>query len=316
MKVVAYEESMASMWDGFCRDALSSTFLHTRNFLAYHGDRFKDQSVLMFNEKEELVGLLPAAEDPSNSSSLVSHPGSTFGGLIHQGGLKGGKMIDALKAASNHYAELGYQALTVKVVPHIYHVVPSQDEVYALTQLGAARVRCDLTSTIDLSVPREISQRRKRSLKKAQKFDLQVSQDKLRVGELWDLIKENLKKHAAEPTHSKDELEALVRRCADDISILVAIQEDVAIAGLVLFSSENVVHAQYIDSSPTGNDLCALDLLLDHAIENAKISGARFFDFGISTERGGTYLNDSLYTFKSEFGGGGVVHEFYRLDVK
>jgi hypothetical protein len=37
---------------------------------------------------------------------------------------------------------------------------------------------------------------------------------------------------------------------------------------------------------------------------------------GISTEQQGTVLNDGLYRFKSEFGGGGVVHEFFEIDLR
>ena len=38
-------------------------------------------------------------------------------------------------------------------------------------------------------------------------------------------------------------------------------------------------------------------------------------DFGISTEDGGAVLNEGLVCFKEEFGGGGVVHEVFTLDL-
>ncbi len=61
-----------------------ATFLHTRRFLAYHQDRFKDVSLLLANDKG-IVGLFPAALDPAEARTVVSHPGITYGGLLHSG---------------------------------------------------------------------------------------------------------------------------------------------------------------------------------------------------------------------------------------
>ena len=36
-------------------------------------------------------------------------------------------------------------------------------------------------------------------------------------------------------------------------------------------------------------------------------------DFGTSNENSGMYLNDGLYKYKTEFGGGGVVHEYFEF---
>ena len=46
------------------------------------------------------------------------------------------------------------------------------------------------------------------------------------------------------------------------------------------------------------------------------VFGLQDFDFGISTEAEGMILNEGLYRFKSEFGGGGVVHEFYEMRLE
>jgi lipid II:glycine glycyltransferase (peptidoglycan interpeptide bridge formation enzyme) len=54
-------------------------------------------------------------------------------------------------------------------------------------------------------------------------------------------------------------------------------------------------------------------LIFDCAIQAARAEGKQWYDFGISNENHGVVLNDGLYRFKSEFGGGGAVHEFYEL---
>ena len=84
-------------------------------------------------------------------------------------------------------------------------------------------------------------------------------------------------------------------------------------AGVVLFSTSRVAHTQYTTSSVKGHETGALDAVFEHCIGAAQARGVRYFDFGISNEEDGRYLNAPLYQFKSEFGGGGVVHEFYEF---
>ena len=84
----------------------------------------------------------------------------------------------------------------------------------------------------------------------------------------------------------------------------------------MLFNTHRVTHAQYTAASRAGYDTSALVAVFDHCVAKAAARGARFFDFGNSNEREGRYLNPGLYRFKTEFGAGGVVHEFYELPLK
>ena len=84
------------------------------------------------------------------------------------------------------------------------------------------------------------------------------------------------------------------------------------VAGTVLFESKMVVHAQYIAASETGKKTGALELLFDHLL-NEFAGKKRYFDFGISTEKAGTYLNESLIQSKERYGARAVVYDFYEL---
>jgi lipid II:glycine glycyltransferase (peptidoglycan interpeptide bridge formation enzyme) len=76
-----------------------------------------------------------------------------------------------------------------------------------------------------------------------------------------------------------------------------------------------VTRSQYIASSAAGYDVSALDAVFEEAIRHAREAGRRYFDFGTSNRSGGRELSASLYEFKQEFGGGGVVHEQYDLEL-
>ena len=98
--------------------------------------------------------------------------------------------------------------------------------------------------------------------------------------------------------------------------MLVALQDGLVVAGCIYFLTKRVWHAQYIAASELGHEISALDTLFSHSIQIAKNDGSRYFDFGTSNENNGWILNDGLYRYKHEFGGGGVVHEFFEIDLE
>ncbi len=317
MRVRAFSEDDAERWDACCAAAVNATFLHTRRFLAYHGNRFDDLSLVVEDAQGAVLGVLPAARDPQDPDTVVSHPGSTYGGLVHGGALRGEAMVQALAAAAAHHGALGLRRLRYKALPHAYHRAPAQDDLYALQRLGAQRSRCDLSSCIDLAHRLPVATRRRRALARARRAGLQVhAGDAARAGlpALWDVLRENLRqRHGVEPVHTLDEMAALAQRFPQHIAVRLACRAAHVLAGSVLFRTGAVVHAQYLANSDEGRECGALDLVLETAIDEARADGARYFDFGISTEDGGRRLNAGLHAYKSEFGAGALVHEFYEL---
>ena len=86
------------------------------------------------------------------------------------------------------------------------------------------------------------------------------------------------------------------------------------LAGVVIFDTPNVVHAQYIANSEKGREIGALDLVIDFLI-NTYSENKLYFDFGISTENEGLFLNDGLIAQKEMFGGRAIVYDFYEINL-
>lgn len=316
LNVRPYNQNDADAWDDFCKDSLQATLLHTRRFLSYHGDRFADRS-LIIEEDGKWVGMFPAALSLADRTLVVSHPGITYGGVIHQGGLRGERMIEALKAIRQHYASLGLAKLLYKAVPTFYHQAPAQDDLYALFSLGAQRTRCDLSNTIDLQHRLPVSDRRRRSLKKAIKAGVGIVEGGQYLPALWEVLSGNLeRKHGLSPVHTLAEIQLLAERFPENIRCAFGVVNGKVEAGTLLFITPTTYHAQYIASSETGYDVSALDAIFEYCIQAAQKNNMRWFDFGISTEESGLVLNDGLYRFKSEFGAGGTVHEFFEIDLQ
>ena len=318
MRARAFTPDDVDRWDAFCAGALNATFLHTRRFLSYHGERFADRSLVLEDDAGRWLGVLPAAADPGDERTVISHPGITYGGVLHPGALRGEAMLEAFAAAALHWREQhGHATLRYKAVPRIYHRAPSDDDLYALFRLDAPRVRCDLSSTIDLGHPLPTSERRRRALKKALAAGVTVEEGAPHAAELWPVIEAVLAgRHDARPVHSLAEIETLLERFPEQLRIVVARHEMRVVAGTVLFIAGETTHTQYLASDETGHALGALDLVIDAQIRAARERGARWFDFGISNENHGRTLNHGLHRYKSEFGAGGTVHEFFELDLE
>lgn len=311
-----YHINDASIWDNFCSNCIQATFLHTRRFLSYHKDRFVDFSIII-EDDGDIVGLLPAAINPSESTSIISHPGLTYGGILHQSGLRGHRMILALAEICSFFHDRNFKSLIYKAVPIFYHQAPALDDLYALYRLGANCFRVDLSSLIDLRNRLDVSARRRRSLKKAVKAGAQIIQGVEYIPNLWDVLENNLKvKHGATPTHTLDEILSLIKLFPESIQCIAALIDNIVVAGIVVFKTPTAFHAQYIASSEIGYKANALDLVFEFAIDQAIAEGRLWFDFGISTEDQGNYLNSGLYCFKSEFGAGGAIHQFYELNLE
>lgn len=316
MKIRLYTETDFSDWDACVMDSVNGTFLHTRRFLSYHGDRFKDISVLLETETGRLAAVFPAAVDPANSQRVISHPGITFGGMVVDSTVRGATMLEALQSMKAFYASQGYSSLYYKTIPFFYHRRPAADDIYALFRLGAHRYRCDLFATIDLDNRGVPSENRHRNLKKARKAGVQVSNGPGYLQPFWEILTENLTtKYGVPPVHTLSEITCLNSRFPDQIQCVVGTLNAEVIAGVVMFLTPTTAHCQYIGSSPKAREVGALDAIFEACISEAREKGRRWFDFGNNTEQNGAHLNQGLYEYKASYGAGSVAHEFYELSL-
>lgn len=316
MIVRPYRETDAAAWDAWVESSANGTFLHSRRFMSYHGNRFADAS-LVIEQDGQLLGLLPAAVDPADARRIVSHPGLSFGAIVSDGTLRGARMIEALDLVIRHYRERGHDLLHYKAIPHFYQRRPAADDLYALHRIGAQRCRCDLAATIDLDQRGASSLRRRRSLGRAGRAAVAVQTGVAGLPRLWPVLEENLaRQHGTKPTHSLDEIQRLSSLFPENIECMTGVLDGHVEAGLVLFENPPVLHCQYLASSEHGRAASALDLVIEAAIARGLDRGLRWFDFGISTEQAGQHLNEGLYEYKASYGAGGTLHEFYDIDLR
>lgn len=305
-----------NLWDRFVSNSRNGTLLHTRSFLSYHGGKFEDLSLIFEDDKGNIIGIFPSAIDLQQRDIVVSHPGITYGGIVHNGCLRGEKMLYALQSMMCKYQEEGFHSIRYKAIPYIYHQVPTSDDLYAIFLVGGVCYRKDLSSTIDIANRPKLSKGRRYFLRKAEKSCIMVKDGYQYLEDFWTILTDNLAgKYDAKPLHSLAEIQSLFKMFPDSIKCLVAIKDAQVVAGTVIFQTRQVIHTQYLATNQKGRDISALDLIIESSILEAKKQGIRYFNFGTSTEQDGS-LNTNLYQYKSEFGSGGVVHEFYEIDIR
>ena len=278
--------------------------------------RFKDVSYLVFDTKGRVVGILPAAVNPSDPTEIVSHPGITYGGMIRGHRLGGNSLVSVFETILDTYRGQGFRSFLYKPVPRVYQVVPSEDDLYALFRLGAERSRCDLSAAIDLDQRQAPSKRRKRGFKKAEKSGIVIQTGFEHLEAYWRILSDNLsRRHNVSPVHTVEEMLELASRFPGRIVLVTGSLNAEPVAGTVLFRTRRTAHTQYLASSDLGRETCALEYVIEHCIRLAVNEKKRYFSFGVSSESDGKVLNESLHDFKIEFGGGGIVHEFYRINL-
>lgn len=302
-----FTPDQSSAWNAHNRTAFNGHFLFDRGFMDYHADRFTDASLMIIRD-DTLVATLPANID---GDTIYSHQGLTFGGFLASR-LSTDVTLLLFEDCLNYYKEIGARKLVYKPVPSIYHSRPAEADLYCLFRFGAQLVRRDVTTTIDYRMPGELSSRRRRGVGKAQKAGLSIRSDS-EWSAFWDILALTLQeRHGVAPVHTLPEIEMLASRFPENIKLFTVEQGGATVAGVVIFETEEVAHAQYIASSRQGRDMGALDLLFSSIIKNYQVS-KRYFDFGISTEEGGRILNQGLLIQKEEFGGSAVMQDTYAI---
>ncbi len=285
-----------------------------RDYMDYHSDRFEDFSLMVY-KGERLSALLPAnILQKDKSAILQSHGGLTYGGFIlpkrHFDAVDLLNTFDALRDFSIKNGIIG---LDYKILPDIYAEMPSEEDRYALFRQEAELTECNLSATIRLSENPGFNTLQKRNLKKAENYGFKIIED-CDITQFHTLLENCLaERHNATPVHTAEELERLKKFFPENIEFYGVEDSGKLIAGICIYLSKQVAHAQYICSSAEGRDKGALTLLFNRLI--SKYEGScRYFDFGISNEDHGLILNEGLYRQKSALGGSGVAYERYYLD--
>ena len=307
IEVRRYTPDKADEWNQFVATSKNGTFLFDRRFMDYHADRFTDASLMVYRDNS-LYALLPAN---LKDEVLTSHGGLTYGGLVMNSRCSAKGVQEVFAAMNTYLAGMGVRRVVYKAVPWIYHQVPAEEDLYALTSICHAKLIIrDISSAILSDRPVRFSESRKSGLRKALRKGLTVRESE-DFAVFWQILNDNLSaKYGVHPVHSVAELELLHARFPQAIRLYMVYDGETPLGGTLLFLTPQVLHTQYISATPEGKAFGAIDLLFDHLI-NDVYKDYRFIDFGKSTVSDSADLNEQLIFQKEGFGARAVCYDTY-----
>jgi Acetyltransferase (GNAT) domain len=310
LTVRPYGAADRDTWDALVDASRTRHFLFRRDYMEYHRDRFEDASLVVLDD-DRPVALLPASRE---GDVVISHAGLTFGGLISTPALTTRRTLLAVEQVLASLREDAVRSLVYKAVPHIYHAVPAEEDLYALFLNGAALVRRDCSAALRPGDHPPFRKGRRAAASKARRSGVSVARE-TGFAEFMQLDAEALRRrHGVAPVHSGEEMTTLARAFPESIKLFGARQGDELLAGVIVYETEVVAHAQYIAASERGYAENALDAVLDFLIEQ-EYREKRWFDFGISTTEEGRSLNEGLMRNKEGFGARAVAYDTYLVEL-
>lgn len=145
MTICRYTPDKAALWDEFVGRSRQGTFLFERAYMDYHQDRFADHSLMVYR-KARLFALLPAN---ATDGVLWSHQGLTYGGLLTGPEATVEDVCDAFRSINAYLRQVGITRVVYKAMPWIYHRLPAEEDLYALTNVcGAQLMARHISSTL------------------------------------------------------------------------------------------------------------------------------------------------------------------------
>lgn len=306
-EVRRYTPDKANEWNRFVTASKNGTFLFDRQFMDYHADRFTDCS-LMFYRDNALYALLPANV---KDDVLTSHGGLTYGGLVMSSRCSAKGVQEVFAAMNTYLSDMGVRRVVYKAIPWIYHQLPAEEDLYALTSIShATLIIRDISSAVIGDRPVKFSESRKSGLRKALRMGLTVRESE-DFATFWQILNANLTaKYGVRPVHSVSELELLHGHFPQGIRLYMVYDGETPLGGTLLFLTPQVLHTQYISATAEGKAHGAIDLLFNHLI-NEVYTDYRYIDFGKSTVSDSADLNEQLIFQKEGFGARAVCYDTY-----
>jgi hypothetical protein len=303
-----YDPRLQSEWEAVIGASAKGTLLHSRAFLEYHGERFRDRSLVFFEPGDQRpFGVWPIVEAPEDRHLLISHAGSTFGGLVLRRP-DPQRTAACIAAGAGRLMAEGYQSIRNKLVPVLLTAQPDETDLRIFLRAGRV-LRVDLWNLIRLDRFYRPGTKRRASVRAAERHALRLHDGD--SDEDWArfhaLLRGNLaERHGVAPVHSLQELHDLHARLGSRSGLLLAFSADGKLAAgtWLIDYGHGTRHTQYIASSEEGRRDAAVDLLLATAIDCAARQGMTQFSFGMNTLPDGVATNLGLMRYKLRFGGG------------
>jgi len=300
-----YRPDLQDEWDDFVDNHSSNGILfHKMKFLSYHGDKFEDTSLLIRDDKKIIIAVFPSI---ISSNTIISHQGSSYGGLVLKRNLKLKEIDDILTLIIDYY-KTKLKADSTKIILQ-EKFEPAKNDVleFLLFQKGFQITSKEISTaiyTIDFFNYSGMRKSTRQYIKSGKINNIGVeyfiAEEKEDIVEAYNIISSNLKKkYNKTPTHSLEEILELKNRFMDDIKFFCAREGDVIIGVYVIFAlDKNVLHTFYISSKEDSQNVKDIGIV-NSIMLYAKEKNYKYLNFGISSR--GKEIKWWIHNYKEQY---------------
>jgi hypothetical protein len=313
IQVRIFQSTNEEEWDEFLTTARNADFMHTRKFLNYHGDNFKDFSLMIY-VNDVLGAVIPISR--LDGKTLVSHGGASYGGICFLSKFGGETLVRIGEKVIEFMKSHGYRKFVVKVKPSIYSEPAGSEDLYIWWRNGAAIDAVNLSNAIQIE-RMTISSRRQRALRNANSayHDVLIEFGFDTLERSFEVCKANLLEHRGiQPLHNLEQLEYLYRQLPENLLSGIIRSDQEVLAGIIFFMNSNAAVVQYWGSSLSGRNHNALDILVIKAIDKIKEKNLTWFVPGISSSNQGQRVDVGIYEYKRSLGSGSISTITLKID--
>jgi hypothetical protein len=319
MEIREYTNDYHQQWDQFIRnESRNGGIFQERDFLSYHpAGKFRDVSLLFFDESE-LIGVFPAAViSKDGKDKVVSHPGSSCGGLIYRHSATVRRVLEMLEKIIEHYGGKNFFSIEMRLAEPIFHPIPDGELTYLLWHRGFSLKTQEISTCIKINEYKSwelLCRKRNLSYIRQQEKDGVFVKETDDITKVYPVIEMNLKiRYNRIPTHSQQELILLKKTYPERIHYWVAEKDNKVLGILVLFDvTKTGVHSFYIAKNEEYENVKAMPLLFHKVFEHYHQRGYSWFNFGISSRE--QQIKWGILEFKETIGGRATARHIWCLD--
>ena len=320
ISIKKYNHKLQYVWDDFIEKSNNGTIFHKQTFLNYHIDRKFQNHSLLFYQKNILICVLPAALVSENKvTTLYSHPGASYGGLIYKklNFQLSQKIIIALE---KYCIKHDIAKCTLRQTPLIYHKTYSACLDYVLHLRGFVAAEHYISHYLSLNLATNpllyLQKRKQRYIKSDFLYNDDFTfAESDQLDEFYKILKQNKKKFNTSPTHSLKELQYLLKNFNQQIKLFVSYYKHKIMGGVLLFfTTENtcLIFYNVVANNASNKNISLYQIYrcIEYCVNNA----FNVLDFGVShlpNEQNPLLPKLSLIKFKEQFGCEGAIRLVY-----
>lgn len=304
LKVKNYQKDYQKVWDNFVMSSNNGTIFHLQKFLNYHPKNRFNWHHLIFEERDNVIALLPAQ---LKGDKLISPAGASFGGFVTQD-ISYDSIDEIVIALLKYCKQERIREIYLTPPPLVYSKSMTMNIDYALLYHGFQYEKHLYSSIVNLKKIknlRDLEKRARNAIRKAVKSGVKVV-----IGDdyesFYPILAENKRKFNLPPTHTLDELKKIKQLLPDMPKLFLVYKDGNLIGGSLIFiCNMKTLMSFYIALNYEYQQFRPINKVLYEIMRWGYENNYEFFDIGVNQDTASKNpmdLNRTLVSFKASMG--------------